>query len=198
VHGAPRAICHAYPVTRFLLVLVGGMALLAGCGEGSSAPAEPGNSSAPPPRADVPPPLGELRAQANELLSGGTPAVEERLAELEGHPVVINKWASWCDPCRAEFPFFASQAEKRAGEVAFFGLDSLDNEEAAAEFLESSPVPYPSYVDPDQKVASDVLGGNYGNPSTAFFNERGAVVHVQQGGYSSEEELAQDIDQYLD
>lgn len=137
-----------------------------------------------------------MSAQANELLGGGVAAFEERLSELEGHPVVVNKWASWCDPCRAEFPFFRSQAEKRAGEVAFLGLNSLDNDEAAAEFLESSPVPYPSYTDQDQEVAREVLGGNYNNPATAFFDERGELVYVKQGGYSSEEQLAEDIERY--
>jgi thiol-disulfide isomerase/thioredoxin len=190
-------------VARFQLALTCAIALLAGCG-GSPAPSEPAapengaDTGAPAPRADVPDQLADVRSQANDLLGGGAPALEERLAELDGHPVVVNKWASWCAPCRAEFPFFESQAEERADEVAFLGLNSLDNDDAAAEFLASSPVPYPSYVDPDQKVADEVLGGSYGNPSTAFFDARGELVHVKQGGYSSEDDLAEDIEEYLD
>jgi cytochrome c biogenesis protein CcmG, thiol:disulfide interchange protein DsbE len=173
--------------------------LAAGCGGDPVAAPGGGDSSAARsgvPQGELPRPLAEVRAQANELLEGGAPAFEARLSELEGHPVVVNKWASWCDPCRAEFPFFRSQAEKRAGEVAFLGLNSLDNDEAAAEFLESSPVPYPSYTDQDQEVANEVLGGNYNNPATAFFDERGELVYVKQGGYSSEQELAEDIERY--
>src|SRR5215207_1806792 len=57
-------------------------------------------------------------------------------------PVVVNKWASWCGPCRYEFPFFESQARKRKGEVVFVGVNSEDNRADAEEFLAEHPVPY--------------------------------------------------------
>ena len=52
--------------------------------------------------------------------------------------MVVNKWASWCGPCRAEFPFFQSQSVKRGKRIAFLGVDGNDNDADAAEFLDAS------------------------------------------------------------
>ena len=97
--------------------------------------------------AGAPPPLAALHDQASELLDGGADAFKARLAKLRGYPVVVNKWASWCGPCRAEFPYFQRQvARSTAREVAFLGVDSNDNDGDAREFLSEYPVTYPSYL----------------------------------------------------
>ena len=106
------------------------------------------------PLADAPPQLAAIREQANQLLDGGTEAFDRRLEELRGFPVVVNKWASWCGPCRFEFPWFQSLAEKRGGEIAFLGDAGNDSEDALSTFLEELPLPYPSYLDPDLKIAA--------------------------------------------
>ena len=125
--------------------------VLAACGsdDGAGNPdSELSAQQATAPLEGAPPQLVEIREQANELLDGGTEAFEGRLAELQGTPVVVNKWASWCGPCRLEFPFFQSQAEERGAEVAFLGVLSDDSEDAGATFLEELPLPYPSYLIP--------------------------------------------------
>jgi cytochrome c biogenesis protein CcmG, thiol:disulfide interchange protein DsbE len=145
--------------------------------------------------AGAPPALARLYEQPNKLLSGGVDAFERRLAELRGHPVVVNKWASWCGPCRAEFPFLQQAAARYGKRIAFLGVDSDDSEDAAEQFLSEFPVPYPSFFDPDQEIAAS-FNARLGFPSTAFYSPAGEVVFLRQGGYASQEDLFADIRRY--
>ena len=146
--------------------------------------------------AGAPAPLAALHAQSSALLDGGVPAFKRRLAELKGTPVVINKWASWCGPCRAEFPAFQQIATERGKEVAFLGVNAHDAENAATDFLTEYPIPFPSYVDPDEKIAREIKApANY--PITVFVDAQGKTAFIHQGGYTSADALAADVEQYL-
>lgn len=190
--------------TRFpALAATLAMLAAAGCGTGDDPP-DPGSANptseltaaeATAPLRGVPPELAALREQANRILEGGAAAFEEQLARLQGTPVIINKWASWCGPCRFEFPFFQSQAIERQDEVAFLGLDSNDTTDAAETFLSELPLPYPSYADPDLELA-DSFGAGREFPATIFLGSDGEVAHLKLGGYASEADLAADIERY--
>jgi cytochrome c biogenesis protein CcmG/thiol:disulfide interchange protein DsbE len=175
-----------------LVVAVCG-AWAAGCGGDETSGAEPPDYESA--LRGSPPALAALHDQAGELLDGGADAFEARLEELRGHPVVVNKWASWCGPCRAEFPYFQSQAAMRGTDVAFVGVNSDDGEETAAEFLDELPVPYPSYLDPQLEVAA-VFDAPTEFPATAFYDSSGELVHVRRGTYASEADLEADIERY--
>lgn len=166
-----------------------------GCGgsgdEGSGGP-HPNYEKA---LAGAPAPLAALHEQANELLSGGVDAYEERITELRGYPVVVNVWASWCGPCRFEFPVLQKLSARYGKEVAFLGVDSEDSEDAAATFLREEPVPYPSYSDPDKDIAES-LGATRGFPDTAFYDRSGELVYLKQGPYSDDAELEADVRRY--
>ena len=142
-----------------------------------------------------PAPLAALHQQAGDLLGGGADAFKERLGGLRGYPVVVNKWASWCGPCRAEFPYFQDQTLKHGRRIAFLGVNSVDNDGDARRFLRSFPVPYPHYRDPDSEVAR-VFHGVVAFPTTAFYDSHGELAYVKQGGYRSEADLARDIARY--
>jgi cytochrome c biogenesis protein CcmG, thiol:disulfide interchange protein DsbE len=146
--------------------------------------------------ASAPAPLNELYAQANQLLGGGRRAFDKTLAQLKGHPVVINKWASWCVPCRAEFPMFENVAAKRGTTVAFVGVNGSDKRPAAQKFLKERPLPYPSYEDPKEAIARSIEApANY--PITVFVDRRGRTAFIHPGSFRSEAELSADIDRYL-
>ena len=145
--------------------------------------------------AGAPAPLARLYARPGELLEGGPPAFKGQITALRGHPVVVNKWASWCGPCRFEFPFFQKQVSKRGKEIAFLGVDGEDSKDGAARFLAKLPVPYPSFFDPHSDIAK-VFHGDRSFPTTVFYDRTGGVEYVKQGGYASEQALARDIERY--
>lgn len=140
--------------------------------------------------------LAANRAQANRLIDGGADALEAKLAELRGHPVIVNQWGSWCPPCRAEFPFFAESAQAHEGEIAFVGVDVGDDREAAEEFLAELPVPYPSIFDPDAEAAFS-LDWSQSSPTTWFIDEGGEIVQQRPGAYADRAQLEADIEAFL-
>lgn len=144
---------------------------------------------------DEPAPSTGANAAPARFLDGGRDAFEKRIAAVRGKPVVVNKWASWCSPCRFEFPFFQSQSKKRAGEVVFLGVNSNDNRGDAEDFLAEYPVDFPHFEDPQLEVAAS-FNAVQAFPATAFYDSKGELAYVHQGGYSDEQKLAADIDRY--
>jgi cytochrome c biogenesis protein CcmG/thiol:disulfide interchange protein DsbE len=129
------------------------------------------------------------------FVPGGRDRFERVIERERGRPIVVNKWASWCGPCRLEFPFFRDQAKKRKGEVLFIGVNSNDNRGDAEDFLEEEPVPYKHFEDPKLEIAA-AFNAVQAFPSTAFYDSKGKLAFVHQGGYSNEDDLAEDIDRY--
>ena len=174
---------------RRLAALVLATLLVVGCGAESASVSE-----SPGPTATGNP-LARLKAERNQLLDGGTEAFKARLAELRGHPIVVNQWASWCGPCRYEFPFFQRLAEKYDGRVAFLGVDSRDSRDAAARFLKEYPVPFPHFYDKDTRIAR-LFGGARAWPTTAFYDASGQLAYTHMGAYPDEARLEADIRKY--
>jgi cytochrome c biogenesis protein CcmG/thiol:disulfide interchange protein DsbE len=171
---------------------------IAGCGGSNSGNPDSRLSveQAKAPLSGAPPQLAAIRAQANQLLDGGTDAFDARVGQLRGTPVVVNKWASWCGPCRFEFPWFQSLAEKRGGQIAFLGVNSNDADGSARTFLSELPLPYPSYSDPDFSIAQDLGGPPQAFPTTSYYDRSGKLVFTHAGQYQNESDLVADVNKY--
>lgn len=182
------------PVAVVLLVAL----VISGCGENGDS-IDPGAAADAPDYTEAleaaPPPLAQLYGEGEgEILDGGLAALEKQIEALEGTPVLVNKWASWCGPCREEFPYLQQEAADHADEVAFIGINSNDSQAAAETFLRDHPIPYPSFFDPDEEIAFSFDAVS--QPVTLILDADGEVVHKRTGPYDSREELAADIDRY--
>jgi cytochrome c biogenesis protein CcmG/thiol:disulfide interchange protein DsbE len=168
---------------------------MSGCGSGG----DTGTGRPPDYRsalAGAPRPLARLYGKGDQLLRGGPGAFRAELDALRGYPVVVNKWASWCGPCRFEFPWFQSLAEKRGGQIAFLGVNSNDSDGSAEQFLSELPLPYPSYADPDLKIAQELGGPPQAFPTTTFYDRTGKLVFTHPGVYQDESDLVADVERY--
>jgi cytochrome c biogenesis protein CcmG/thiol:disulfide interchange protein DsbE len=154
-----------------------------------------------------------LRPREPALTTGGrAPAFDLPLLDgsgtlssedLEGTPVVLNLWASWCGPCREEAPVFERMYNKYKGRVVFVGVNVRDVEPAARDFVEQFGITYPVVVDEQRKLARAL--DHFGLPETFFLDDEWRFVGTGQGerienardtvvlGALSEEELERSV-----
>ena len=179
-------------VVLIAVLVVGIVQSGGGDGEESTGGATPSPAAARKALEGSPAPLAALHDDANALLP--IDGFDDRLKALHGHPVVVNVWGSWCNPCREEFPIFERLAVRYGKRVAFVGVATQDSKENAGAFLAEHPVTYPSYLDFDGKVANGY--GVIGAPATIFYDARGEKAYFHQGKYTSAADLEADIERY--
>ena len=180
------------------LMAVAAILVAAGCGGSEPREASPAKAAEPTPEqlAELPAPLAANLSGANQLVPGGLEEFDQRLTALQGFPVVVNRWASWFQPCLDELPFFSDSADAHRSDVAFLGINTLDEPGAAGALLEQIPLPFPSVEDPDGEVA-DTLGIYATSPSTVLIDSSGEPVFTLPGAYASRQQLEADIERYL-
>ncbi|MCP5025753.1 MAG: TlpA family protein disulfide reductase [Actinomycetia bacterium] len=99
-------------------------------------------------------------------------------ADFAGKPLVVNFFASWCGPCRAEMPDFQAVHETLGDDVVFLGFAFQDRPEDARALVEETGVTYAFATDPGQFQADF---GGIAMPTTAFVNENGRIIDVHSG-----------------
>lgn len=96
-----------------------------------------------------------------------------RLSDLRGRPVVLNFWASWCQPCRDEAPLLEATARARP-DVVFIGINIQDKRPDAEAYLAQFGISYPNVLDASGAVSIDY--GVSGIPETFFIDRTGRIA----------------------
>lgn len=116
------------------------------------------------------------------------------LADLRGQPVVINFWATWCQPCAAENPIFAALARRYAGRARFVSVIYQDTPEAIRAYELARGSWGPALVDPESRTA--IRYGVYGVPETFVIDAHG-VIQDKVTGMVSFDGLSQSLEKLL-
>ena len=172
-------------VGSFALAFV--IVALAAC---SGDPATPSETASSSPALRAVEDVDALPATVAALPNADVDAFRALLEDLRGTPVVVNLWASWCEPCKREMPML-SQAAADQADVQFLGVDTLDSREGGEAFIAELAVTFPSLFDPDGVIRTDL--GSFGLPVTVFFDADGTQVAKVDGELSQdalEEHLA--------
>jgi cytochrome c biogenesis protein CcmG, thiol:disulfide interchange protein DsbE len=131
-------------------------------------------SASGPAKPAGPPPL----AKNFSLSAVGQPGHTVSLASYAGRPVVVNFFASWCEPCQRETPLLARYYASQHGRVLVIGIDSNDEQAAALAFMHKAGVSYPVGSDPFPSPITTSYGV-YALPQTFFLNDQHRIVaHV--------------------
>ncbi len=167
--------------------------LITGCGVEIPAGYRPSQSAVP--NASITEIPIDQRVEPIEIsgpgLDGGTITTED----MSGI-VIVNAWASWCPPCREEWPIFV-EMQKTYPEVNFLGLNEADDSQAAADFLSEQDGSWPHISDPNQAIAAkfDVVQGSY-LPGTVVLDKQHRVA-AKFVGPVNESDLSRILEQLL-
>lgn len=108
---------------------------------------------------------------------------EVSLSDMQGKPVVVNFWTSWCGPCRSEMPFFDAAYREYGEEVVFMMVNLTDGHtetpENAAEFADANGYVFPIYHDLTGNAST--IYRIYSIPMTLFINPDGSLAHSVSG-----------------
>lgn len=119
-----------------------------------------------------------------------------RLSDFRGRPVVVNFWATWCAPCRAELPAMQKVADKYGDQgLVFLLLNQAEKPATVKEFLDSLDVDMLTLLDSEGRAS-----GRYrvrGLPTTVFIGPDGTIADIVIGGPITEAKLTQNVEQIM-
>lgn len=113
-----------------------------------------------------------------------------RLSELRGTPVMINFWATWCNPCRIEMPLIQTAAEQNTN-LIILAVNADEPVRVVQPYVEKMGLTFPILLDPESKV--EIMYLVQGLP-TSFFLDKNGLIQAVQIGVLSEDKLSEHLE----
>lgn len=117
------------------------------------------------------------------------------LADLKGHPVWLNFWATWCPWCKEELPGIEDINRKMGDKILILGIDEQESVSTIQSNLQSLGINYPVVLDPTGEVGKAY--GVQGLPGSVFINAQGKVTGVYPGAFPDEDTMLQYVNQAI-
>jgi thiol-disulfide isomerase/thioredoxin len=195
VNAAPRAALGCLLVA---LAAIGGVAthyLIV-----PRATLKPSTTAAHPPPAAAPAAARVIPLVLPGVALPDAQGVAHRLSDWAGHPLVVNFWATWCEPCRREIPLFIKLHHERAADGLIVVGIAIDFRAAAVKYAAAAGIDYPLLIGEDAGLKLvDAFGMDLVFPFSVFADRDGRVVAVKVGELHRDEadfilDRVQDID----
>jgi thiol-disulfide isomerase/thioredoxin len=124
----------------------------------------------------------EIGSYLREAQLQGLFGKAKRFSDYKGKPLIINVWASWCGPCRAEMGSLQRLARRYNGkQFNVIGISTDDDQRAAAAFIRESKVTFENFID-SNVFLENMLGANT-IPLTILVDAQGRVLEKARGAY---------------
>lgn len=158
--------------------------LLVGCGDDAAPPITSSSVlTAPSGNGDNPSAVPEGSPDAYDFKMQDLDGNELSLSDLTDKPIVLNFWASWCPPCKAEMPALEAAYRKYGDNINFVMISVDDTREAAKSFYDSSVYSFPAYF--DHTGFASYLYDISSIPQTFFISTNGKIISSHIGAITS-------------
>ncbi|HEX4377468.1 MAG TPA: TlpA disulfide reductase family protein [Steroidobacteraceae bacterium] len=131
---------------------------------------------------------GHVPAQVPDITLPDLEGHPHSTREYLGHPLIINFWATWCDPCRREIPLLSQLLRSHRGEQLQIVGIAVDFKNAVNQYTARTPLPYPVLIGEDRgMIAAEKFGMEPVLPFSVFSDATGRIVTVKVGELHADE-----------
>jgi len=134
------------------------------------------------------PAVRKIPEELPDLAMPDANGTQHKLSEWRGRPLMVNFWATWCDPCRREIPLLKRLRHERQGESLEIVGIAVDFKDAVIQYAHSIGIDYPVLIgEKDGMAAIEALGMDTVFPFTVFADTKGRILTVKVGELHQDE-----------